>query len=91
MLRNTLIALAAAAAAALALAPAAEAKTNFNIDVGLGFGGGGFYAGAPVYLDSGFYDGGYVDGGCHYEKIKHKKWMSDGSLHVWFSKQLICY
>lgn len=94
MIRSTLIALTAAGAAALALAPAAEAKTHFNIDVGLGLGvpAGGIYVGSPVYVDDGYgYGYGYYDDGCHYVKVKHKKMRADGSIKVWFSKELACY
>ena len=90
MIRTMLIALTAAGAAALALAPAAEAKTKFNIDVGIGIPAGGIYLGSPVYIDDGYGYGGYEDD-CHYVKVKHKKVKADGTVKVWYSKELVCY
>src|SRR5215218_4265441 len=88
MIRTSLIALAAAGAAALALAPAAQAKTHLNIDVGFGVPAGGIYLGSPVNMDDDY--GSYEDD-CHYVKVKHKKMKANGTVKVWFSKELVCY
>lgn len=87
MIRTTLISLSAAAAAALALAPAAQAKSHIDINVGIGLPASGIYVGSgPVYVDDGYGD----DDGCYYVKVKHKKWKANGTLKVWFTKELVC-
>ena len=88
MIRTTLIALTATGAAALALAPAAEAKSHLNINVGFGVPVGGIYLGSPVYMDD---DYGTYEDDCHYVKVKHKKFKNNGTVKVWFSKELVCY
>ena len=87
MIRTTLIAL-TAAAAVLALAPAAQAKTKFNINVGIGIPAGGIYLGSPVYMDDDYVS--YEDD-CYYVKVKHKKLKANGTVKVWYSKELVCY
>ena len=87
MIRTTLIALTAAGAAALALAPSAQAKSHIDINFGIGLPANGIYIGnGPVYVDDGYGD----DDGCYYVKVKHKKWKPNGTLKVWFTKELVC-
>ncbi len=87
MIRTTLIALTAAGAAALALAPSAQAKTNVDINFGIGLPANGIYIGTgPVYVDDGYGD----DDGCYYVKVKHKKLKANGTMKVWFTKELVC-
>lgn len=94
MLRTALIALSATAAMAVALAPSAQAKTHVDFNIGIGVPGGYIAVGEPA-PDYGYYDAGYgygsYDDDCHYVKVKHKKWLPDGTKKVWFSKELVCY
>ena len=85
MIRNILIALTAAAAMGFALAPAAQAKTNLNLDVGFVIGGGGVYVGEPAE-----YGDGWDDEDCEYVTVKHKKKKANGTVKVWYSKELVC-